>query len=58
MLTVKTISSSSKGNCYKLTSGTGDFILLECGVPITTIKKALNFKVSSAVGCLVSHGHL
>ena len=58
MLTVKTISSSSRGNCYKLTSGSGEFILLECGVQMSAIKKALDFKVSSAVGCLVSHGHL
>lgn len=54
---VKTIASSSSGNCYIIVSGES-FLLVECGISIKKIKKAVGFSISSAVGCLVSHGHL
>lgn len=51
------IASSSKGNCYILKSNKGS-LLLECGVGIQDIKKALNFDLSSVNGCLVTHEHM
>ena len=56
MITVETIGSSSRGNCYKLTSG-GSSLLLECGLPWAQIRRALNFKTTDLDGCLVSHHH-
>jgi phosphoribosyl 1,2-cyclic phosphodiesterase len=54
---IKTIGSSSSGNCYRLKSN-DKTLILECGIPVSKIKQSLNFSVSSASGCLVSHGHL
>ena len=56
MITVETIGSSSRGNCYRLLSG-GRSILLECGLPWAQIRRALNFKTADLDGCLVSHHH-
>jgi phosphoribosyl 1,2-cyclic phosphodiesterase len=49
---IKIIASSSAGNCYQV-----DNILIEAGMPIRAIKKALNFRLSSISGCLISHNH-
>ena len=56
MIAVETIGSSSRGNCYKLTSG-GSSLLLECGLPWAQIRRALNFKTTDLDGCLTSHFH-
>lgn len=56
MITVETLGSSSRGNCYRLTSG-GSSLLLECGLPWAQIRKKLNFKTADLDGCLVSHHH-
>lgn len=54
---LKVISSSSKGNCYLLQSAGGDTLIIECGIPIDDIKKALNFNIKNVVGCVVTHEH-
>lgn len=51
------IGSSSAGNCYLLTSSTGETLIVECGVDFKIIKKALDWKLSSVCGCIVSHEH-
>lgn len=51
------LSSSSSGNCYLLTSSTGETLILECGVSLKEIKKALKFDISGVVGALSSHAH-
>lgn len=56
MITVETLGSSSKGNCYRLLSG-GRALLLECGLPWKEIRRKLNFETSELDGCLVSHHH-
>lgn len=56
MLTLKTISSGSSGNCYLLNCD-NKIIILDCGLPIMEIKKGLNFDLSNVVGVCVSHGH-
>ena len=48
--------SGSKGNLYSIDDGKTS-LLLEPGVPIQKIKKALNFNLSNQSGCLVSHFH-
>ena len=54
---MKVFASSSKGNCYSLTSSEGSTLLLECGIHMTEIKRALEFHLKNVVGCLVTHQH-
>lgn len=54
---LKVISSGSIGNCYLL-ENENETLLIECGVSIQEIKKAINFDVSKVVGCLCTHIHL
>ena len=56
MIEIKSLSSGSKGNCYRITNGSTP-LLLECGMPFKEIQKGLNFKVSEIAGCLISHEH-
>jgi len=57
----KSIVSSSRGNCYVLTSKGAVPLLLEAGIPIKKIREALrNFGISLSDlgGALISHEHL
>jgi len=54
---LKVLGSSSSGNCYLLQSSEGETLIVECGVDIKEIKKALNFNFSKVAGCLVTHEH-
>ena len=52
------LGSSSKGNCYLLQSEkTGEVLILEAGINLQEVKKALNFNLSSIVGCCITHEH-
>ena len=51
------IGSSSRGNGYVLQSSNGGALLIECGMPLVEVKKALGWKLSSIAGCVVSHRH-
>jgi len=53
---LKVISTGSIGNAYILETE-NEALLLECGVNVLDIKKALNFDFSKVVGCLVTHEH-
>lgn len=57
MIMLKTIATGSSGNCYSLTCG-NEILLLDLGVSTKVIKKAIGFKVSNIVSCLISHSHL
>lgn len=50
------LGSSSKGNCYVLQNDT-EALVIECGVSLKEVKKAVNFNISKIVGVLVSHEH-
>ena len=50
------IGSSSSGNCYRVSDGKTS-LLLEAGLPLSRIKKAIGFSLSSISGCLVTHEH-
>ncbi len=54
---LKILGSSSSGNCYLFQANDGETLIIECGIDIREIKKALNFDVSNIVGCFVSHEH-
>ena len=54
---LKVINSGSSGNGYALISEAGEILLLECGVKGIEMKRAIDFQVGNAVGCLLSHSH-
>lgn len=51
-----TVGSGSKGNCY-LIHNDAECIILEAGIPLKVVKKALNFRMDTVKGVLVSHEH-
>lgn len=51
------IATGSTGNCYTLTSDSGETLILDCGIPIKEIKKGLNWNVKDVVGVLCTHQH-
>ena len=57
-MTLKCINSGSSGNCYTLTSNSGETLILDCGIPIKEIKKGLNWNIKDVVCVLCSHKHL
>lgn len=56
MIDIKPLASSSAGNCYLIDDGHTK-ILLEAGIRFREIQIALDFKLSSLAGCLVTHDH-
>lgn len=52
-----TLGSSSKGNCYILQAGNGSCLVLEAGVSIKEVKKAVKFRLDKICGVLVTHEH-
>lgn len=55
---LKCIATGSTGNCYTLTSDSGETLILDCGIPIKEIKKGLNWNIKDVVGVLCTHKHL
>lgn len=55
---LKCIATGSTGNCYTLTSESGETLILDCGIPIKEIKKGLDWNVKGIVGVLCTHKHL
>lgn len=53
---LKVLGSSSKGNCYIL-GNESESLIIECGVNILEIKKALEFSFSKVAGCILTHEH-
>lgn len=51
------IGSSSKGNSYALQADSGEILLLEAGMPLIEVKRAIGYKTSKVVGCIISHIH-
>jgi phosphoribosyl 1,2-cyclic phosphodiesterase len=53
----KALSSSSAGNGYILQARDGEVLLIEAGVRLSEVKKALDFDLSRITACIVSHSH-
>lgn len=52
------IGSSSKGNCYLLeASQGGEVLMMECGMPMREVKRALGWSLRRIAGCIVTHSH-
>ena len=45
---LKCIATGSTGNCYTLTSDSGETLILDCGIGIKEIKKGLNWDISKS----------
>lgn len=54
---LKVIGTGSRGNCY-IFQNNAEALILEAGVNIAEIKKALNFSFKLVVAAVVSHEHL
>lgn len=50
------LGSSSSGNCYLLEASDG-VLVLECGVSLKEVKKALDFNIGRIAGAVVTHQH-
>lgn len=56
MVKLTVLGSSSKGNCY-LFEDSNSCLVVEAGVRLTEVKKALNYNVSKICACIVTHEH-
>lgn len=50
------IASGSNGNAYALVDA-DEILLLECGMSLKKVKKAIDYQILKIKGCLVSHEH-
>jgi len=55
-MTLKVLSSESAGNCYLIGSDAA-WLIIEAGIRLQEVKKALNYDLSKVIGCLISHSH-
>lgn len=53
---LKVLGSSSKGNCYILDNGK-EALIIEAGISLKEIKKALGYNIRKVEGCLITHQH-
>jgi phosphoribosyl 1,2-cyclic phosphodiesterase len=61
MLKCVGLSSSSSGNCYLLTQNNEDYLMIEAGITISTIKKKINILgigMNQIKGAILSHSHM
>ena len=54
---LQVISSSSSGNAYLLTANDGETLLIEAGIPLNRILRALLPKAKNIAACLLTHEH-
>lgn len=50
------VNSSSIGNAYALDAG-NEILLLEAGCKMADVKRAIGFRLSDIVGCVITHVH-
>lgn len=53
---LKVLGSSSQGNCYIL-ENKDEALILEAGVNMLEVKKALGWNIRKVAGCLITHQH-
>jgi len=51
------LGSDSSGNGYVLIDTPGNALVVEAGVRLLDLKKALNFRINKVAGCIISHSH-
>lgn len=55
---IKCLATGSTGNCYILTASDGTSLILDCGIPISEIKRGLGYDMTGVVGAVCTHKHL
>lgn len=55
-MTLTTVGSGSCGNCYVL-QDEKEALVIEAGMKLTDVKKALDWNIAKVVGCIASHSH-
>lgn len=53
---LKVLGSSSRGNCYILEND-NCALIIEAGISLPRLKKALEYNISKVAGCIISHEH-
>jgi phosphoribosyl 1,2-cyclic phosphodiesterase len=53
---LRVLGSSSNGNCY-LFQNDNEALVIECGVSLKEVKRAVDFNISKIAGALVTHEH-
>ena len=53
---LKVLGSTSKGNCYILEND-HEALIIEAGISISRVRKALDQDLHKVAGCLISHSH-
>jgi phosphoribosyl 1,2-cyclic phosphodiesterase len=53
---LRVLGSSSNGNCYLLQNN-NEALVIECGVSLKEVKRAIDFNISKIAGALVTHEH-
>lgn len=51
-----TVGSGSSGNCYILQHN-DEMLILDCGCRYKDVLKAIDYRISDVVACLVTHEH-
>jgi len=54
---ISVLASGSKANSY-IIHNDNEALIIEAGLPLIDVKKALNFNLTSIVGMIISHAHL
>ena len=55
-MTLKVLGSESAGNCYLLESFF-EILIIEAGIRLNDVKKALNYDLRKVIGCFITHAH-
>ncbi|MEI6884317.1 MAG: MBL fold metallo-hydrolase [Bacteroidota bacterium] len=55
-MTLKVLGSESAGNCYLLESFF-EILIIEAGIRLNDVKKALNYDLRKVAACLITHSH-
>lgn len=55
-VTLKCLGSSSSGNGYIIETDS-EALMIECGVSMQSVKKALNWNIGKIAACIISHRH-
>ena len=50
-------ATGSKGNCYVLKDNAGKMLMLDCGVPMQAVYRAVDFNTTALDACLCGHYH-
>lgn len=54
---IKIIGSGSSGNCLVIYDGSGDYIIVDVGLPFKTILRGIDHDLGRCKGVIVSHRH-